>query len=137
MEAVFGRLYGTGLWTIWLRSGPVVHLNVWTIEKISMDHRPKQTGWSGTQQIQSQRTQTKPENRQNLMRNDSQGMRLWELQRFNYESYGSLPCSQTLFFGVCPRERFLDPPPSYQFCTWPFIFQQIYSYLIFCYLGLG
>ena len=29
------------------------------------------------------------------------------------------------------------PPPSYQFCTWPFIFQQIYYYLFFCYLGLG
>ena len=28
-------------------------------------------------------------------------------------------------------------PPSYQFCTWPFIFQQIYYYLFFCYLGLG
>ena len=35
--------------------------------------------------------------------------------------------------GVCPSERFLDPPPSYQFCTGPFIFSEfiIIFFLLF------
>ena len=58
--------------------------------------------------------------------------RLLNLYMFSYLKYGPLNN-----IWVCPSIRFLDPP-SYLFSiTWSFIFQQIYYYLFFCYLGLG